>query len=77
MDVVVPVRAADVLAEEAVLGLLLPIWHLVIGTLVLLAVVASVRRLARRGRSRMTTALLVTAGTIIGLTVVGVLLQGR
>lgn len=77
MDGVVSVRAADMLAEEAVLGLLLPMWHLVIGALVLLAVVASMRRLARRGRSRMTTALLVTAGTIVGLAVVGVLLQGH
>ena len=50
-----------VLAEDALLGLLLPFWQLVIGgcrgrRLVLV----SMRRLARRGPSRMTTALLVT-----------------
>ncbi|MFC4107243.1 hypothetical protein [Micromonospora zhanjiangensis] len=77
MDDGVPVPAGHVLAEEAVLGLLLPMWHLVIGALVLFAVVASVRRLARRGRSRMTTALLVTAGTIISFAVIGILLQSR
>ncbi|MFE9954011.1 hypothetical protein [Micromonospora sp. NPDC005299] len=66
---------AATLAEEALLGLLLPFWQLVIGTFVLVIVLASVRRLARRGPSRMTTALLVTAAAIAGLTVVGVLLE--
>lgn len=66
---------ATVLAEGAPLGLLLPIWQLVIAVFVLVAVVVSVRRLARRGPSRMTTALLVTAAAITGLAVVGVLLQ--
>lgn len=70
-----PRSATTVLAEDALLGLLLPIWQLVIGALVLVAVLASVRRLARRGRSRMTTALLVTAAAIAGFAVVGVLLQ--
>ncbi|WP_320069295.1 hypothetical protein [Micromonospora sp. RTGN7] len=64
------------LAEEALLGLLLPFWQLVIGAVVLVVILVSVGRLARRGRSRMTTALLVTAAAIAGLTVIGVLLQG-
>lgn len=72
-----PPRDATVLAEDALLGLLLPIWQLVIGALVLFAVIASIQRLARRGPSRMTTALVVTAAAIIGLAVVGVLLEGR
>ncbi|MFE9695012.1 hypothetical protein [Micromonospora sp. NPDC005806] len=63
------------LAEEALLGLLLPFWQLVIGAFVLVVVLASVRRLARRGPSRMTTALLITAAAIAGFTVVGVLLD--
>ncbi|PZF87517.1 hypothetical protein [Micromonospora deserti] len=65
-----------VLADDALLGLLLPFWQLVIGAFVLFVVVVSVGRLARRGRSRMTTALLVTAAAIAGFAVVGVLLQG-
>ncbi|KAB1935749.1 hypothetical protein F8271_21400 [Micromonospora sp. ALFpr18c] len=65
-----------VVAEEALLGLLLPFWQLVIGAVVLVVLVLSVGRLARRGPSRMTTALLVTAAAIAGLTVIGVLLQG-
>ncbi|MFC4016341.1 hypothetical protein ACFOW4_00005 [Micromonospora sp. GCM10011542] len=67
---------ATILAEEALLGLLLPIWQLVIGAVVLLVLVLSVGRLARRGPSRMTTALLVTAAAIAGFAVIGVLLQG-
>ncbi|WP_285790552.1 hypothetical protein [Micromonospora sp. NBRC 101691] len=70
-----PRSPTSVLAEDALLGLLLPIWQLVIAVLVLFAVVASVRRLARRGPSRMSTALLVTAAAIAGLAVIGVLLQ--
>ncbi|WBB74933.1 hypothetical protein O7602_05185 [Micromonospora sp. WMMD1128] len=62
------------LAEETLLGLLLPFWQLVIGAFVLAVLVLSVGRLVRRGPSRMTTALLITAAAITGLTVVGVLL---
>ncbi|MGK5742321.1 hypothetical protein [Micromonospora sp. URMC 103] len=69
-------RVPTVLAEEALLGLLLPFWQLVIGAFVLVVLVLSVGRLARRGRSRMTTALLVTAAAIAGFALVGVLLQG-
>ncbi|MFF5182065.1 hypothetical protein ACFY2Q_28995 [Micromonospora sp. NPDC000316] len=67
---------ATVFAEEALLGLLLPIWQVVIGAVVLVVLVLSVGRLARRGMSRMTTALLVTAGVIAGLATIGVLLEG-
>ncbi|MFI7605581.1 hypothetical protein ACIBTV_10680 [Micromonospora sp. NPDC049366] len=67
---------AVLVAEEALLGLLQPFWQLVIGAFVLVVVVLSVGRLARRGRSRMTTALLVTAAAIAGFALVGVLLQG-
>ncbi|SIN15019.1 hypothetical protein [Micromonospora cremea] len=67
---------ATVHAEEALLGLLLPFWQLVIGAVVLVVLVLSVGRLARRGRSRMTTALLVTAAVIAGFTALGVLLEG-
>lgn len=62
-------------AQDAVLGLLLPFWQLVIAGFVVVALVLSVRRLASRGPSRMTTGLLVTGAAIIGLAVIGVLLQ--
>ncbi|GAB3088888.1 hypothetical protein [Micromonospora schwarzwaldensis] len=63
------------LAEEALLGLLLPFWQLVIGAFVLAVLVLSVGRLVRRGPSRMTTALLVTAAAIACFAVLGVLLE--
>ncbi|HEY8532523.1 MAG TPA: hypothetical protein VIL44_01425 [Micromonospora sp.] len=62
-------------AEEALLSLLLPFWQMVIAGVVLVVVVASGWRLAQRGPSRMMTALLVTAGAIVGLAAIGVLLQ--
>ncbi|MEU8258576.1 hypothetical protein AB0C06_30400 [Micromonospora inaquosa] len=65
-----------VFAEEALLGLIGPFWQVVIGAVVLVVLVLSVGRLARRGRSRMTTALLVTAAAIAGFAVIGVLLEG-
>jgi uncharacterized BrkB/YihY/UPF0761 family membrane protein len=65
-----------VLAEDALLGLLLPFWQLVIGLFVVVALVAAVYRLGRRGPSRMRTALLVTGGAIVGITLVGILTQG-
>jgi hypothetical protein len=63
------------LAQDALLSLLFPVWQITIGACVLLAVVLSVRRLARRGPSRMTTALLVTGGAVVCLVALGILLQ--
>ncbi|MGW5669996.1 hypothetical protein [Micromonospora sp. NPDC003776] len=75
MDDVSRLPAPTTLAEEALLGLLLPFWQLVIGAFVLVVVLLSLRRLAQRGPSRMTTALVITALAIVGFTVVGVLLE--
>ncbi|MEU8424635.1 hypothetical protein AB0C15_27575 [Micromonospora sp. NPDC048835] len=69
-------HGAKVFAEQALLGLIGPFWQVVIGAVVLVVLVLSVGRLARRGRSRMTTALLVTAAAIAGFAVIGVLLEG-
>ncbi|MFI5846105.1 hypothetical protein ACIA8K_41025 [Catenuloplanes sp. NPDC051500] len=64
-------------ASDALLGQLFPLWHLVIGAIVLVVLVLSVRRLAARGQTRMTTALLVTGGAIAGLTALGIFFEGR
>jgi multisubunit Na+/H+ antiporter MnhB subunit len=69
-------HGSRVFAEQALLGLIGPFWQVVIGAVVLVVLVLSVGRLARRGRSRMTTALLVTAAVIAGFAVIGVLLEG-
>ena len=50
-------------------------WQLIIGVLVLVVVVVSVGRLAQRGPSRMSAALLVIGGAVVCLAVLGVLLS--
>jgi hypothetical protein len=64
-------------ASDALLGMLFPIWQMTIGLCVLAVLAVALRRLAARGPSRMTTALVVTGGAVVGLTVLGLLLQGR
>jgi hypothetical protein len=64
------------LAVDPLLGLLLPISQLVIGVLVLAAVIVSVHRLALRGPSRMSAAMLVVGGAVVCLAVLGYLFQG-
>jgi hypothetical protein len=68
---------ATMTAGEGLLATVAPIWQIVIGGCVLVALVAASARLARRGRSRMTTALLITGLAVVGLAVVGVLTSGR
>ena len=67
--------ASETLAVDAFLGLLVPLWQIVIGVLVLVTVVVSVRRLFLRGPSRMGGALLLLGGAVAGLVVVSYLVQ--
>ena len=62
-------------AQDALLNLLLPIWQVAIGVCVLAAVVVVGIRLARRGPSRVTTALLLTGGAVAGICLLGLLLS--
>lgn len=62
-------------AQSALLNLLLPVWQLAIGLCVLAAVVVGAVRLARRGPSRVTTALLITGGAVAAICVLGVLTE--
>jgi uncharacterized membrane protein YozB (DUF420 family) len=63
------------MAVDALLDLVWPAWQLVIGALVLVTLVVSVLRMIRRGPSRMGGAMLLTAGAVIGLALVGYLVQ--
>jgi hypothetical protein len=63
----------DTIAADALLGLLLPFWQLVLGVVIIVFVVGASVRLARRGRSRMNTAIIVTGVALVGLVVIGVL----
>jgi hypothetical protein len=67
--------ASRTVAADALLDLVLPAGQLVIGTLVLVTLVVSVRKLLLRGPSRMGGALLLTGGAVIGFAVVGYLVQ--
>ena len=67
--------SSPTLAADALLDLVLPIWQLVIGTLVLVTLVVSTLRMIRRGPTRMGGALLLTGGAVIGLAVLGYLVQ--
>ena len=67
--------ASRTLAADALTGMLAPLWQFVIGALVLVTVVVSMRRLFMRGPSRMGGAMLLSGGAVIGLAVVGYLIQ--
>ena len=68
-------EASETLTTDAFLGMILPLWQLVIGTLVLVTVVVSAHRLLMRGPSRMGGALLVLGSAVIGVAVVSYLVQ--
>jgi uncharacterized membrane protein YozB (DUF420 family) len=63
------------LAADALLDLLFPLWQLVIGALVLVTLVISVHRIIRRGPSRMGGAMLLAAAAVVGVAVLGYLVQ--
>ncbi len=67
--------SSPTLAADALLDLLMPMWQILIGALVLVTLVVSLSRLIRRGPSRMGGAMLLTGGAVIGLAVIGYLVQ--
>lgn len=67
-----PVRP---LAADALLDLLMPLWQVVIGVLVLVTLVVAGHRILMRGPSRMGGAMLLAGGAVIGLAVIGYLVQ--
>lgn len=60
---------------DPLLDLLAPFWQGLLGVCVLLTLVVAAVRLARRGQSRMRTALVVCAGAIVGLALIAMLLS--
>ena len=63
------------LASDALFGLLMPLWQVLIGVLVLVALLVSVHRLFMRGPSRMGGAMLLAGGAVVCLAVVSYLFQ--
>jgi hypothetical protein len=62
-------------AADALFGLLIPLWQLLIGLLVIVTVVVSVYRLLLRGPSRMGGAMLLTGGAVVCVAVLSFLAQ--
>ena len=62
-------------ASDALFGLVIPLWQLVIGLLVVVAVVVSVHRLFMRGPSRMGGAMLLAGGAVVCVAVVSYVVQ--
>ena len=67
--------APGTLAADAFISLILPLGQFLIGALVLVTLVVSVRRLLARGPSRMGGAVLLSGAAVIGLALVGYLVQ--
>jgi hypothetical protein len=67
--------ASGTLAADVLVDMIMPFGQFLIGTLVLVTLVVSVRRLLERGPSRMGGAMLLSGGAVIGLAVFGYLLQ--
>jgi hypothetical protein len=65
----------DGLADDALSGLLMPLWQVVIGLLVLVALVVSVHRLLMRGPSRMGGAMLLFGGAVVCVAVISYVVQ--
>lgn len=62
-------------ASDALFGLLMPLWQVLIGVLVLVALVVSMHRLFMRGPSRMGGAMLIVGGAVVCVAVVSYLFQ--
>ncbi len=62
-------------ASDSLFGLVMPLWQLVIGVLVLVAVAVSIHRLVVRGPSRIGGAMLLTGGAVVCVAVVSYLVQ--
>jgi hypothetical protein len=69
--------AQSAASDDWLLATLAPVWQIVIGVCVLVVVIGASGRLLRRGRSRMTTALVVTGTAAVAVAVIGVLMSVR
>ncbi|MCM4084416.1 hypothetical protein [Paractinoplanes hotanensis] len=67
--------ASRTLAADVLVDMIMPFGQFVIGALVLVTLVVSVRRLLVRGPSRMGGAMLLSGGAVIGFALVGYLIQ--
>lgn len=62
-------------ADDALLGLLFPFWQLVIAICLLCVSVVAAHRLLMRGPSRMSHAIVMTGGAVVGILIIGILVS--
>ncbi len=62
-------------ASDALLGLLMPFWQVVIALCLVVATVVAGHKLLMRGPSRMSHAMVLTGGAVVGVILVGLLLS--
>ncbi|WP_250009538.1 hypothetical protein [Actinoplanes sp. M2I2] len=67
--------ASRTLAADVLMDMIMPFGQFLIGALVLVTLVVSVRRLLERGPSRMGGAMLLSGGAVIGFAVAGYLIN--
>lgn len=60
-------------ADDALLSMLAPFWQLVIGVCLLGVTIVSAHRLLMRGPSRMSRAIIVSGGAVVGIVLLGIL----
>jgi hypothetical protein len=63
------------MADDALLGMLLPFWQVVIGVCLVVVTVVAAHRLLMRGPSRMSRAIVMAGTAIVGVIVIGLLLS--
>lgn len=63
------------LAEDALLGMLFPFWQLVIALCLVGVSVVAAHKLLMRGPSRMSRAIIVAGGAVVGVLVIGLLVS--
>ena len=63
------------LADDGLTSLLFPFWQLVIAVCLVVVTIVSAHKLLMRGPSRMSRALVLAGGAIVGVVVLGMLLS--
>jgi len=62
-------------ADDALLGMLAPLWQAVIGICLVVVTIVAAHRLLMRGPSRMSRAIVLSGSAVVCLVVLGILLS--
>jgi len=70
MELNAPMRLTS---EDALLGMLFPMWQLVIAVCLIIVTVVAGHKLLMRGPSRMSRGVVVAGGAVVGVVLLGIL----